>query len=333
VVRLSWALPEGETADEYAIFRKRLDSETLEPEQIIARVTETFYSDTRVRNSRVYAYRLAAGVGEQFGRRTAEIEARPGLFTILLANDAEVTRERTISVTASAPNTEAVQFSEDPDNFDSPWRGISGQISINLSQGDGDKTVYARFRLEDGSESIPAFDSILLDTKAVIGLVEYDGPEMRQPGDTVHFRMDAGEVNGSATAEVDEILPSFRMFDDGSGGDAVAGDGIYERDMVIPIVSVAVDKAVRGSFTDLAGNQAETITASRKLSVREGPEPVDLIEGLTAEPPDPPSITLRWSESRDPNFSAYRIFRSQGALVDSTDRLVTTITNKSTIEF
>ena len=92
-VRLTWSLSEGEMADEYAVFRKRIDDDSEELETLQKQTSLPQYTDTRVRNGRVYAYRIAAGVAGQFGPRTDEIEAGPGFFHILLADDAPQRRQ------------------------------------------------------------------------------------------------------------------------------------------------------------------------------------------------------------------------------------------------
>jgi hypothetical protein len=333
VVRLTWGLPPGEEADEYAVFRKRTDQDDKEAERLLEQVSTPEYTDTRVTNGRTYAYLIAAGVNGQFGRRTEEIEAQPGLFTIILSNDDELTRTRSISVTYSVRNAEAIRLSEDPGAFTAPWHPATGSVPWTLSPGDGTKTVYAQFRLWDGSESVPVFDSIRLDTKATIQSLVFDGPNVRVPGDVIHFRMVADEPHGSAAVRVDGVFDSAPLFDDGSNGDPVADDGIYERDLTIPVSAAVLDEEVHGTFTDEAGNSATGVTAPQLLTVRQEPDPVDLLDALVSEPPDAPSVALRWNLTQENAFSAYRIFRSESAPVDSMDRLVATVTSAATLEF
>jgi hypothetical protein len=331
-VTISWGLPEGETAEEFAIFRKRTDLFLEEEEVLLARVTDTEYTDRSVRNGRSYTYRIAASIDGQFGTRTDEIEARPGLFSIILANDALLTNSREIIVSFQLGNAEAVRLSEDSGVYSAPWHSAGGSLSWTLSAGDGSKTVYAQFRLADGSESVPVSDTIELDTKAAIRFFSFEGSEIRSPGDTIHFSLISDEPHGAATVSIAGVFSSVPLFDDGSNGDTTADDGIYERDLTIPPATAVQETDVVGSFVDEAGNSAINYTAADLLTVRESPDPVDLLDVQITEPPDAPQVTIRWSLSQEENFAAYRIFRSELPTVDLTDRLIGTVTNKNTIE-
>ncbi|MBM3318338.1 MAG: hypothetical protein FJY75_10860 [Candidatus Eisenbacteria bacterium] len=332
-VRLAWRLPPGEAADEYAVFRRRIDADTPEPERLLDRIPDRAYTDRGVRSGRVYAYRVAAGAGGRFGPRTEEIEARPGLFTISIAGNDEVTRDREVFVAYAVPGAEAVRLSEEPDRFTEPWRAATGQASWMLSPGDGLKTLYARFRLEDASETLPVFDTIRLDTRAVIESFSFDGSRVRAPGEVIRFRMVTGEPHGQARVTVGGVFASVPLFDDGSAGDATAGDGIYERDLTIPPGASVENEAARGSFVDLAGNTATEVSAPLLLTVRRLPLPVALLPPEVADPPDAPSATLRWSYSSESAFQAYRIYRAESAPVDSTSELAGSVTRALTLDF
>lgn len=331
LVRLDWGI--SEAVDEFAIFRKRIDSDPgSEEELLVGQVATPSFQDTRVRNGRAYGYRIAAGSGDQFGRRSEEVEARPGAFSIVVSNDNPSTRDPVVSVTHSAPGSEAIQLSEDPDSFTSPWRTVTQSISWTLSPGDAVKTVYGRFRFPDGSETLPVSDSITLDTKAVIQSVDFDGSDTRSPGEVIHFRLDGDEPRGTAAIDVAGVFQALTLFDDGTGGDPVAEDGIYERDAIIPAGVTATSAVVAGSFVDESGNRATTATATRTLSVRENPAVVNLFDPFLTDPPGAAAANLRWTESQERDFSAYRVFRSAAPTVDSSDRLIGTITSIGTLE-
>lgn len=332
-VRLAWGLPAGIDADRFAVFRRTRDGETDTDERLLARVTAREYVDTAVRNDKVYVYRLASGLGGRFGPRTEEIVCRPGLFSILLADGKRLTKVRAISVTFQAPGAQAVRLYEAPDSAEAPWQPASGPATWTLSAGDGRKTVYAQFRFPDGSTSLPAGDWIRLDTAASIESVSFDGAAVRRPGETIHFRIVTEETNGSASIRVDGIFASVALLDDGTRGDRTAADGTYEGDLVLPPSSAASDKEVVGSFTDEAGNAASSVSAPLLLTVWKGPDPVTLLPPEASEPPEPASVNLRWSGSLATEFSAYRVFRSEAAPVDSTDRLIQTIRDVNTIEY
>lgn len=332
-VRLSWQAPEGETPDRYLVLRRRLDVAVAEEMKEVARVTEPRYADLQVRNNRYYAYEIAAGVGTRFGKRTEEIQATPGLFSIALANDAPRTNQRNVQAGLSAPATvEAVQLAENAAFSGAAWRPFSSILTWSLSLGDGEKTVYARYRLNDGTESVTCFDVIALDTHALINAVSFDGSNERAPGDVVHFRVETGEAEGEATIEVPSFITATPLFDDGTNGDPVAGDGSYERDITLPGGTVTTGALVRGRFTDAAGNTATALEATRTLTVRKPPTPIALTEATASVPPDPARVTLRWEQTLDTDFAAYRVYRSDDALVDGSDLLVATTSSRGGTE-
>ena len=330
---LSWSLPDGESADEYAVFRKRVDAVPAEDERLLGKVQEPTYTDRSVRNGRLYAYRIAALVAGRYSRRSDEIEASPTLFSILLADDKEVTSSRDVSVSFPFSGASQVRLSEDPGSFTGQWRNAGSSVSWQLSPGDGAKTVYAQFRLDDGSETETVSDSIRLDTRASIQTVEYDGTSVRSPGDAVHFRVVAGEPYGTATITVEGVFSSVALLDDGTGGDPTANDGTYERDLLIPPTANVEEVEVRGEFTDEAGNQAASRTAMQTLSVQRGPEAVTIVQVRASLPPNAPSVKVRWSQYQKDDFARYRLFRSESAGVSSSDELVDTQTSAGTVEY
>ncbi len=333
VIRLSWRLPEDGVADEFAIFRRQTDPAQDEGEHLLDRVASTEYTDSAVRNGHSYAYRVAAGYQGQFGARTAEITVQPGLFMIVIADDDAFTSRREVEVSYSGPGSQAIRLSEDPQQFRAPWFPASGVVPWTLSPDDGSKTVYAQFRLADGATSLPVFDTIVLDTRAVITSFDFSGNGTCQPGDVLHLRLVAQELHGSAYVTASGVFDFVTLFDDGTDGDLQANDGIYERDLIIPVSTQVRAVKVAGDFTDQAGNAATSATAPKLLTVLKAPDAVDLLEPLVAEPPDVPAITLHWSLSAAADFHAYRLFRSTAGSVDSTDRLVTTVTQAATLEF
>lgn len=323
VVRLTWSLPEGESADEFAIFRARLDAAGA-GEQLIARVQAPTYDDTAVRNGVLYAYRIAAGRSGRFGTRSEVIEVRPNVVSLIIADDAPKTRTRSVTLTPTAPNAVTVKLSETPDPDSAQPRSITDPLTWTLSAGDGPKQLYAMFQLDDGSESIPVSDTITLDTQAVIRSVGFDGAVVRKPGDVAHFALDAGEPAGSAVIEIPGLFESpVVLYDDGTNGDTNADDGTYELDVVLPdrLVSNAI---VTGRFVDDVGNEAAALDAPQRLSVQRSPAPVQILSVQVAEPPDAAALTLRWSRFTETDFGSYQIYRSESAPVDSSSLLLLT---------
>jgi hypothetical protein len=331
IVHLAWGSA-GTSADEFAVFRRRTDEENGPgPEDLVARVHTRWYVDAGVRNEHSYEYRIAAGQAGEFGERSDFIAAQPGLYTLVIADDAPKTRTRVVLLSLHAPGAEAVRLFEGPDSTASTWRQAAASVSWTLSSGDGEKTVYGVFRLMDGSITSPASDRIVLDTEAVVRALEFDGNDVRQPGDAIHFRLDAGEPRGQATVDVAGVFTALALFDDGTNGDSVPADAVYEREATIPAGHGANAATVTGHFTDEAGNTA-SLDAGRTLSVRKSPDAVSLMEPIVTEPPDAAAVKLRWTQSLATDFAAYRVYRAQTADVDSSDRLVGSVSPAVTLE-
>ena len=129
------------------------------------------------------------------------------------------------------------------------------------------------------------------------------------------------------------MFSAVPLYDDGAGGDATAGDGTYERDLVIPTSARISEERAIGSFVDEAGNTATALDAPRLLTVQSAPAAVEMLQPLVVEPPENAGVTLRWTRSNTTGFRAYRIFRAEGAAVDSTDKLIETALSITNQEF
>lgn len=331
LVRLTWRMPEGEVATTYVVFRAQINDSGAEIEAMhrIASATGLTYDDGQVRDGRLYRYAISAGVGGRYSPPGSVVEARPASFGIALEAGAQATRNQEVQVAFSVPTgTSAVLLSEREDLAGAEWRPITLVSRWALSTGDGTKTVHARFRLDGGAESLPVSDDIQLDTRAVIASVEFDGAEVRAPGQTIRFRVDTSESGGTVRLTVTNLVTDLALLDDGTA-DATPGDGIYERTITLPS-GVSIDRApVRASFTDAAGNQAAPLESARRLTVQAPPAAVELLSPETTLPPDAAAVRLQWTASRESDFSAYRVLRTEGA----TTRRLGVITSAPSVTF
>jgi hypothetical protein len=153
LVQLYWGLPDDTTADEFAVFRQRLDEE--EAETLLKRTRDRSYRDTGARNGRTYAYRVAAGLGGRYGCRSDALEARPGVFTVVIAADAPKTRNRTVTVAFGATSAEFVILYEGPAQpADANWQRFASSLNWTFrSPDDGEKTLVAAFQPSTPSSS------------------------------------------------------------------------------------------------------------------------------------------------------------------------------------
>ncbi|NNF06677.1 MAG: fibronectin type III domain-containing protein [Candidatus Eisenbacteria bacterium] len=333
-VRLSWDMPEdGTSATRYAVFRRNFTA-TDDDYELLGEPTERTFLDLAARNGTPYAYQIAAAEETgSYGERSEEVTAAPALFSISIASDTQATNAQNASVVLTAPaGTNAYKLSEDPSFPNASFRQFTSTTFYTLSGNDGPKTIYAVFRLADGSSSLPVSDDVILDTRAIINSVSFDGDDVRAPGQTIHFVLDADETTGTASVTVPGLFNSLPLFDDGTNGDAVANDGVYERDVALVAGSFVSGATVTGNFTDLAGNRATGTAADRTLTVQEVPEAVDLLSPILAEPPDRATVTLRWTRSFSSDFDAYRVLRSETAGVSDSDIQVAQTTNQGVLE-
>ena len=245
------------------------------------------------------------------GSPSEEMTVTLGLLSLVIADNAAYTNRRDVTVRLTVPTaTSFVELSEDSlfasGSIPEPYRAT---LDFELSRGDGVKRVFGRFDFENGQRSGgPVFDEIVLDTRAHIDSVTFS-PSLQPsgPGDTLLFRVAAGEPGGEATTSFSGV-GAIELFDDGTAGDAIADDGFYSARYVVPVGVVVSDAVVTGAFTDAAGNRAETAIAAARLDIHPNtiPDAVTLAVALV----DSARARLSWTESPDTDFESYRVYRS-----------------------
>jgi fibronectin type 3 domain-containing protein len=117
-------------------------------------------------------------------------------------------------------------------------------------------------------------------------------------------------------------IGSLKLFDNGSNGDAVALDGIYELDYTIPPLTEVNDATVTASFTDRAGNRAPQKKLPFIITIANPPQTPE----LTAIGSGEDQIELSWFIPYLNDFDQYRLYRSETSAVDENSHLVTSIT-------
>jgi fibronectin type 3 domain-containing protein len=293
------------------------------------------YDDAQVRNGVEYSYKISAvnRYGLE-GPMSYPMSATPRIFSVAINGGQARTQDRNVVVTMSASGiTELMMLSNVPDMSGAQWQPFQGAVNWQLPTGDGEKTVYARFRDNEDNESLVVSDDIELDTTATITSVTEDtGGAIMRVGDTVHFTLDAGETDGYATVDIGSIGLGIVLNDDGTGGDATPHDGLYERDFVIEAGSEVVGATVIGRFVDDLGNDAEPLQAVGTITIQEPPAPV--VMG-TAVAVTERRIALSWSRSNEYDFDRYRLYRSEtpGVATAPDRELIADITSQSTTTF
>jgi fibronectin type 3 domain-containing protein len=146
----------------------------------------------------------------------------------------------------------------------------------------------------------------------------------------VHFRLETGEHDGTATVRFGTSLTNIELRDDSTLGDPVADDGIFERDLSINAAMSVRGEPASGIYVDGAGNISPEFTTTETLAIAFAPLPVTL---ATVQPDGRARLELQWLESADPNFVEYRIVRSLDTVVDSLDVGVGSLVNRSSRSF
>lgn len=286
------------------------------------------YIDSGLLNNQEYFYKVSAYNLQGYeGNCSSVISATPSAYDLLIEGGKEFTNHREVVVTITAPEgTSLMMLANDSPFTNGSWQPFSPEKEWTLTQGDGEKWVFAKFKDSKGTETkTPASDKITLDTQASIKMVsENSEGKILAPGDTIHFELDAGEPGGEAKVDIGTIQMGIILQD--------MGDGTYTSDFIIPGALEVLQAKVVGHFTDRAGNQAPPVNAQGAVTIQSPPPPVEL------RPPTPvgnstTSLNLSWSPSGAEDFASYILFRAEEPQVDSTSTLVTTITEISTTSF
>ncbi len=332
LVQLNWTPGTSGNIGHYAVY---FSDESPDPAEMIRQDTTSIltYTVTGLLNGRRYFFRVASVTpGGLEGEKSGAVTATPGIFSIAIENGAEYTDSRDVTVNITAPNgTDLMQLSEDSLFTGAFWKNFSQSTSFTLSDSDGSKKVFARFQFEGGNSASSVSDIIILDRFAGIDSVtESSGGALLNPGDILELRLYAtdDETGGEANVEI-AGLGSLELNDQGYGGDATAGDGVYSLDFTIPIGEPVVNAELTGNFIDAAGNAAPQVSAGTRVTISSTPAPVT----LTATTISSSEIELSWTTASETGFSKYRIFRSTTLIVNEASELINTINSRTTTTY
>ena len=310
LVVLSWIVSSDSAIDHYNIYRWEVEDEDDEDYELYDTADTREFEDAGVRNGQAYSYKVS-GVNSRGleGKLSSAREVTPQIHSISIEQGRAKTGTRDVTLTLSASEgATQMQVSDAPDMSGAQWGGFSSSRSWLLPPGDGTKTVYARFRDNEDTESEIVSDDIELDTHASIALLTEDTEgQVLYAGDEIHFLLDAGEAFGEAVVDIGSEVSGIALYDDGSRGDRAADDGVYERDYVVDHGVEAVDAIVYGHFTDEVGNDAEPEIADGTITIHDPPTPVTMDEPTALSER---RIALSWSQNADSDFADYRLFRS-----------------------
>lgn len=280
----------------------------------------------------VQFFRVAAVSTSGFeGERSDAVGARIAFMSISVNDNDEFTNSRDVFVTVDAPLVVThIMLSEDSNMVGATFKPFNGEAPFKLSDGDGAKVIYGRLEFEDGNESgVLKSDSITMDTRATIDSVKFTSSSSPiGPGVTVTFFIYAQETGGQGGV-TGSGLPEIEVFDKGLDGDAVANDGIYSANWLVPINTTINNGIITGEFVDRAGNNAISKQATQTLNVFSPPLPVTVAAFALSTF----QIQLTWTESESGSFTAYRIYRSLTPNVTTASQLLISIDDQGQSSF
>ena len=155
-IRLSWNQSASSEIDLYHIFR----ADSIETNLVlIDSSSQTSFVDTDVINGMFYTYRISAiNTNGYEGPLSRMVVAKPGINSILINGGAEYTNSETITLTlVGSESIDFMQINDDSAFPGSSWEPFSATRIWTLSQGDGVKTIYARFRDDEGNHICSVF--------------------------------------------------------------------------------------------------------------------------------------------------------------------------------
>ncbi len=329
-VELSWTVADT-SAFTFRIYIAAHDSLSTVYSRI-GESTVNSYTASNLQNGDALFFKISSvnAVGFE-GYKSDSIMVVPNSFSFYIDGGNTVTASRDVVLNIFAPEeTRLMRFSEDSTFAGSQWENYSSTRGFRLSSSDGSKTIYCRFRdAQDKTTTGNISDSIVLDTRAAIDSLTFSptGSPL-VPGDIVHFSLYAGEPEGDGVIMIGENIVIIPLYDNGSGGDQAADDGIYEADYSIAGYLDFESRDVFADFIDYAGNEAPRSVADNRITVRRAPDPVS-IYSVTIPDGYYDRVQLAWNTSVASDFAQYRVYRGISSGVDSTSYLARVLTSRS----
>ncbi len=202
-----------------------------------------------------YAVEIEIGAGIPTQLETVTLRDR----YLVIAEGAEATADPVVSVALGASDCLEQRVTNTVADFADPdwgWGECEAALDWDLGRGDGEKHVYAQFKVQSdpANPTDTVSDSITLDTESTIVSFVHDG-EGRILGSGAILRLTlAGETGARVWAVIENYDDNVVLYDDGTRGDDLANDGLYQRDYVINRVDDVDAARVTGYLQDALGN-------------------------------------------------------------------------------
>ncbi|HUV30117.1 MAG TPA: fibronectin type III domain-containing protein [Acidobacteriota bacterium] len=329
-VVLGWEVSDSTGIDRFRIYRSEDSEEEFE---VVDSTTGYSITVTGLAMNREYFFRVASvTAGGVEGPRSETVSARTGLLSISIEGGDKYTNSRDVSVhLISIAVTTHVALSEDSTFADSAFSAYAPVVPFQVSDGDGAKTVYARYTFANGARSgDPVRDDIILDTRAQMESVTFSPLSgLFSAGDTITFFLDAGEAEGDASVSI-AGAGTVQLANNGRDADVSEADSVFTGSYVVPPNLTLADGEVTGVFRDAAGNTAPQVTSPDRLNIASTPVPVQLtvVEAFSSF-----EISLVWTRATGSGFAAYRLVRDTVPILTDSSVLVSSITSIGTTAY
>ena len=189
-------------------------------------------------------------LGNVSGPASASItlDATVPVGSIAINGGALVTNNRraTVSLTAS-PDVSQMQFSWDGVTY-YPWEPFTSTRIVTLPAGDGQKTLWVRFRDAAGNVSAPLSDNIGLDTTKPTGTIAFNPPVATTTAASATLALSAGDPVGVTQMQFSRDGLNYYPLEP------------FATSRTVALVPGSNTLTVR--FKDAAGNLSDPISAS-----------------------------------------------------------------------
>lgn len=210
--------------------------------------------------------------------------------SLIVNNDAVYTTSPDVALSLSAENASQMAINNSPDFTNISWEPYQTSKSWTLPQGDGEKTVYVKFRSPDGGVSQVVFDSIILDTAPPTNVFNFEAV----PGDnqiTLTWQNPPdSDFKAVKIVRAEGFYPSSPW----------EGTAIYD-DKGTSFVDTGLKSGTRYYYTafayDFVENYASgaiTSAVTQGLPQPEVPPPPELIPPVLPPPPEIEKIILEY---------------------------------------
>lgn len=267
------------------------------------------------------------------GHRAPAIVTTPARYSIALSDCStglsSVTKSPTVCIRLFALRTTvSVEVADDPsfaanvEVFDFPQSNpptIQHRFVDDDPTHQGDRIVYARFTTDTGSQSAVVSARIRYDAFAGIdSVVVTPRDQVLITGETVHFAAYATqrETGGSVAFSLNNPSKSFSVpklaNDNGTNGDRVPGDGVYEVDYTVngQTQNELTDATPQAVFTDSNGNISAESRSSQLVTINVPPPALR----LNAPAPFSNGVSLSYTPSTVSDWASYETYYSADSL-------------------